>query len=305
VPRRWLLLGIASTAASVACAEILGVDDVGYGTASNDGGADSGGPDSTPPLDASSDAGTDAGGYRAVVLADHPIVYWRMGTPDSDLRIVDETGRGNYLQLAGNVVSVPGGIAGDPNTAIGFDGVSAVGRAIDRSALDFHSDAGAEPFTLEAWLNHAPASGGNGSQQQMIFSNVEGVGAGFIGYQLYGFTPADGGPGLLRLQTERDVLSGIPTECATAALPDGVWTHVVFVYTVNSQALYIDNQQVTCPGDPRVFDPRTSGEFDVAFWAQSDYFAGALDELALYDHALSPGQVAAHYHAGTALGDGG
>src|SRR5688500_14316091 len=66
---------------------------------------------------------TSGGDYAAQVTADGPRAYWRLGET-SGTTAADETASASPGTYAGGVVlGVPASLAGDPDTAVRFDGV--------------------------------------------------------------------------------------------------------------------------------------------------------------------------------------
>ena len=98
--------------------------------------------DAAPKVDATTEAGSSA--YRATVLADSPLAYFRFD--DTGTVAKDETGAhdGTYN---GVVTHVAGAIAAEPSSAAVFDGASYV------DVGDILPFLGAAPFTLEAWAS--------------------------------------------------------------------------------------------------------------------------------------------------------
>ena len=88
----------------------------------------------------------------------------------------------------------------------------------------------------------------------------------------------------------------------------GVWRHVLWVRNGggNDQAgstLYVDGVAVTTEPDPHLsangtVPAVTQSEFRINRARDSTrFFVGTLDEVVLYDYALSAGEVETHYHA--------
>jgi hypothetical protein len=85
------------------------------------------------------------------------------------------------------------------------------------------------------------------------------------------------------------------------SLATGVWMHVAFTYDQNTMLLYLNGQPIatnaigaqpiaTSPSNLRISgDDNGNGMFD-----------GSIDEVAIYNRALSAGEIAAVYGAGTA-----
>jgi hypothetical protein len=93
---------------------------------------------------------------------------------------------------------------------------------------------------------------------------------------------------------------GLRSVAGTTMVQPDVWYHVVGIAENGGLAkLFVNGQQEggTAPigglwtgGDQwRIASPSGHG---------MNWFAGAIDEVAIYDHALAPDQIRAHYFAG-------
>jgi hypothetical protein len=277
VGRGTLLLALAAAwvAAAWACTDF---------EASASSSSDAGG-------DAQADDGPDAAddGYRAVVLADAPIVYWRMNGISASDEVQDEVGTGNTLFLQGGGHSLTDGIAGD--RAIHFDGANSFAKAANPTPFDFAEGA---PFTLECWARLDDVS--DGGQETQLFRHLAGKTDGYVegasGYLL--FVSRTGGT------TGGGVYFGDAGTVVEGPRPAfGDWAHYALVYDGESIALYVNaiEQKLAVssrlrsrPGDFIVGrDPRgpTAG-----------HWPGDIDEVAVYAKALTFQQIARHKNAG-------
>jgi hypothetical protein len=219
--------------------------------------------------------------YWMAVLADAPVAYWRMGIASGSV-VPDETSAQNplLLQGGGHVLALPGALEKDPDTSIGFDGVGSFAVPERPRAFDFPAG---HPFSLEVWAHRDAASGGN--PQQTLVSAAD---APQDDYSIYfyddGWTaftfeaPVDGG----------NMASQGPP------LMRGVWTHAVASYDGQTTTLYLN-------GDRYGPDPTVSTvELHGGHFTIGSAFRGTLDEIAVYDHALSAAQVLHHRDVGLA-----
>ena len=82
---------------------------------------------------------------------------------------------------------------------------------------------------------------------------------------------------------------------ANQSLPTGRWVHLAATFDGTIMRLYMDGRQVGIlerPGKIGRNDRNIIiGNYDVDHEA---YFVGTLDEVRLYDRALSPDEIAAH-----------
>ncbi len=239
-----------------------------------DGGV---GVDSGLPLEASTESGSSAT-YPAVVLGDMPLAYWRLGEQTGSVAH-DETGHGNDANYPSTcVLGVPGAIAGDPGTAVQFDGADCVLNA--GTAFDF---PGQVPFTLEGWVNPSVV---DGMYRTMASTLTEPNGVPDEGTYVF----IGGSPALVGF--ERWTAGNCVVAVNSPSVPvQGSWSHVVATYDGNLASLYVNGALVgTIDGSGGV--PQSSVPL---LWGSA--FQGRLDEIAVYDHALPSARVTAHWQA--------
>lgn len=218
-------------------------------------------------------------GYAGVVLADGAAAYWRLGAA-SGLAAIDETGNGNVGTLLGGLVpGVDGPLVADDDGAFAFDGVDDAITMGDR--LEF---AGVAAFTVEAWVRPSAHANYLGVVSK---SDEDSGGVNKIGYILYDQYQVFG----------FDRISDTDTQYVrtTSALPLDQWAYAAVTFDGATLALHIDGAlQTTDPNTvplpattkPFTIGARNGGEFL--------YYAGSIDEVAVYDHALEATQIENH-----------
>ncbi|MDB4963587.1 MAG: domain containing protein [Myxococcales bacterium] len=220
--------------------------------------------------------------YRDEVMADRPLVYWRFGEP-SGLVASDELSARDGTYGNGVTLGAAGAIAGDPDTAVTFNG--AVDSSVAMPAgLEF---SGTMPFSVEVWA------------RQTAFRNFGWV----IDHQDYQVPRKGWG---LRFSSahvalERwtnDAYAG-PNVLSDGPLTLDTYQHIVATFDGDRLALYIDGALVSDVTGGRAIAPVTDtwrvGRQNCA--CSSDNFVGSLDELAIYGVALDATRVTAHYTA--------
>ena len=101
-------------------------------------------------------------------------------------------------------------------------------------------------------------------------------------------------------------ISGTPTanniSSATGAMPDGTWTHIVGVYdpagSAPQERIYINGvlNASTTSTNAIVYDTTTTGDFYLGQNGRNQqYFAGTLDEVRVYNRALSDAEIYSLY----------
>jgi hypothetical protein len=225
-------------------------------------------------LDAGVDSsGSDAGAsYRAGVLEDAPLGYWRLGEASGALEARDETGAhtGGYQ---GAITLGVDGISNDGDTALGLAGTNGSVQLGD--ALDF---VGNVPITLEAWVWLDVID----TDYKRVIAKRAAVG----GYSIFCQTNANG--------CAFELIGSGSTEC-DVTMDLGHWHHLVFTYDGSTARGYRDAIEVCNRVDSVTLSTVPAPLVIGAFSDGGNFFKGKLDEIAIYGHVLTPDRVAEHY----------
>jgi len=222
--------------------------------------------------------------YSQAVLESGPTAYWRLGEPAGSGTAGDATGRGNIGSYTGTVtLGVPGALAREADTAATFDGSSGnVGM----------SSVSADPqsYSLELWFATTTTRGGKligfGNKQTGLSNTYDRhIYMTNTGQLIFGVYPG------------RAV-----TVTSSAGYNDGRWHHLVATMGTSGMALYVDGAVVGTSANTASQHYngywRAGGDSVGGAWPSapsSAYFTGTLDEVAIYQSALTAQQVSAHY----------
>ena len=242
-----------------------------------------------------SDGGTNDGvtidtrtsNYAQIVTSDSPVGYWRLGDAVGSVTAaneVDPTAVGTRENSVN--FGMAGAIAFDTNTAAAFD--QAEDDCLPVGSLPTFDFIAGETFSIEAWVKLKVS---NLPEARIIASKINGT----IGYELIVETT-----GILSLRTGN---SGGTTSVQTATpLPTGEWVHLVgaspIVNGVQRGVLYVNGGLVkdeTLGAHPPAAN---NASFAIGCRAVAEHFDGELDEVAIYDRALTLAEVALHYTTG-------
>ncbi len=210
------------------------------------------------------------------------------------------SGDGNANDIAGtNNGTFQGGATasavGEVGQAFSFDGTNTFVQIPDSPALRPTN------LTVEAWMRFSALdSAGNSmvGQQYIIFKQNTRSGS-FEGYYL-GKERA-GSADTFHFAVSSS--AGQSVDLASATLVQtGVWYHVAAVRGSDFIQLYVNGQ---LERQASVSFPQDYGDFPLYFgssgqWYWDAKFAGSLDEVSLYNRALSSNEIAAIYLAGVA-----
>src|SRR5271166_1198750 len=187
----------------------------------------------------------------------------------SGTTLVDSSGNGNNGTISG-ASWVTDGEYGD---ALSFNGTNSWVTIPDAASLDLTSG-----ITIDAWVNPS-ALGGSGA----IAAKEQ---TGGLSYALYAAGSANAPPaGLINTGGSNVNVSG------TSALPLNTWSFLAETYNGSSLALYVNGTLVqTTAASGSIAEPggvlRIGGDS-----ITGDYFDGLIDELRVYNVALTASQI--------------
>ncbi|MEI6644500.1 MAG: LamG-like jellyroll fold domain-containing protein [bacterium] len=257
--------------------------------------------------------------YARLVLADRPVGFWRFEEEamSNNTVTVDCSGLRRAGSYHGNVRSVPG-VPGIGGRAACFDGSSALMRVPHDAGLSLNS------LSVEFWI----CTSENWSNTYwpgdavLVSKDVPGLGAD---WSLAGgsFTPGQNeGRVIVGIGSQQEWRSPTKKEDQLMGslfrINDGVWHHLVWTRdSAGANRLYVDGVvavsmddsggPINNPMDIEVGGCLRSAKAGVSVRPldekgkelnERSFLDGKLDELAIYDHVLSPEQVSAHYRAG-------
>jgi Concanavalin A-like lectin/glucanases superfamily len=229
--------------------------------------------------------------YSTVILSDAPIGYWRLGESGTDTIAVDSSGNlpttHNGIYSRGVVSGQPGAIKGDPTTSAQFDYATAWIDVLVTASPDWPFNL-VNNFTAEAWvINAGQQSPGSGR----IVSNGD---PGNIGWG-FGILP----DGRTRFTTfgVKDYDSG-----QTIIPQDSAWHYVAVVFDAGNTAnFYLDGVLTDIINGPGPVKSAAKQDLMIGrnpVNPSQNFFNGNMQEVAIYNYALTEDQVAAHYNAG-------
>ncbi len=232
-------------------------------------------------------------GYGAAVLEDTPLAYWRLGEASGG--VAHDYAGGFDGAFRQTTLGRPGFSAVDSDTAAAFSGTGSYVGAIDGRAINFEGNNNLT-FTLEAWVNGTAVAG----RVTTILAKGTGDSGGAANEQFALDVSEDG---MFRFFVRDAGDNAYEAEAGVG--PDGTWHHLVGVYDGPSGLLYlyVDGDVAASSTTPSAgvrassfevsIGSRRSGvapEFDLTF-------EGTIDEVAIYNTALTPERIVAHYGA--------
>lgn len=238
--------------------------------------------------------GAQDSNYVKAVYDSQPTDYWRLGEAAGVTVSADRVGFNPLTSQAGVTRGAAGAISGDADTGTTFSG------ATGGSAATTTPGNPPDVFSIETFFKTTTTRGGRlvGWSQRNTSQN-----SSKHDRQLYMDNAGRLHFGVKPTNQRRDVAS-------TASYNDGAWHHAVATLSPSGMKLYVDGAEVASRADVTVGDHLAIGYWrlggdTLSGWPSaptSGYFAGSLDEVAIYKHELSAIEVATHHAAATGAG---
>ena len=230
---------------------------------------------SAPPAAASST-------YPDVVLADSPAMYWRLGEQSGTIAFDRTSNHHDGTFERAPALGAQGAIAGDTDTSVLFG---------HRSLMRWTPDSRFKgTFTVEAWVRPERAKA-----HQIFFST------GTYGFQL-GLRQNPDGTRYITIDTGNGH-NWWGNWGAEFPYRIGRWLHVVVYYGPVVGAVYVNGSIIIglpniWSGSPLLFAPGHPVIVGGQTGNPATWFAGQIDEVAVYTYGLPGDRVLAHYQAG-------
>lgn len=223
--------------------------------------------------------------YNSAVLADSPVRYWTL----DDSTGTDTQGNGNLIKGPGAAAPTAGAAgATTGGTSWTYDG---------NDYTQFSTPTITTAFTFECFFKTTGSGNGAGGSHT-LFRSDNGGPVALIRIQDVGNTV---NPGKVMC-----LFGGSPVFYSTGTVNDDNWHHLALTLSGTTAKLYLDGTlNVTATTDTSSYSfNTTSGLGFDNYGTPIEYFKGNLDEVAIYNTALSSTRVAAHYAARAAVNGG-
>ncbi len=250
-------------------------------------------------------------GYARIIAADDPVAYYRLDEASGSTTAVDAVGSFDAAydnSLGAITFGVPTGIPHETDPAVdlsdtniataGRGGVVRIPYALELSPYG--------PWSVEAWVR--PDSNDTHSNFRTVMSSLYNFGFSTAVYGWAVYQHPNGGNGAWTLVVFNGTggPSFFGSDFGHIPLIPGSWYHLVLTDDGTTIQLYVNgvagsantsvagsgfipngvNGDPTVAASPIVLGQRSDGAYNG--------FSGAVDEVAFYNHALTPQQVAAH-----------
>ena len=246
-------------------------------------------------------AASSASPYQEKVLADGADLYWRYDEAGGAFAADASAGEdGGVYMNAPSYRATPSAVEG--SAALSLNGTDEYVYS-DR----LHHYTSPSPYSVETWFRTTSTRGGRIVGHGNNIGTERGHTSSISDKLIY---LTDDGRVAFGVQTGST--SARPTVTSADSYNDGTWHHAVATQGPSGMVLYVDGEVVGT-------NPATGNRSYNGFWRvggdamnnawpnrpTSDYFAGQVDETAVYPSALTAAQVAAHHDlAGAPQGPG-
>jgi serine/threonine protein kinase len=217
-------------------------------------------------------ATTKASTSAAADLTRGLVGWWKLDEGEGAVAR-DSSGKGNDGRLSGN----PKWTTGHAGGALEFDGAGDHVAAMDSSGI-----TGTSPRSVSAWVRTL-------DQEAPIASwGADRIGEKYV----FRVQDTDGVPGAIRVEVHDGWIVG------TTVVADGRWHHVAVVYPPGStdvlhHMLYVDGRlESLSAADAQQMNTADGGRILIAADEQERRLRGSIDDVRVYDRALSPAEVA-------------
>jgi hypothetical protein len=221
-----------------------------------------------------------ASAFAQLIVTNSPVAWWRMDETNGPI-IADSWGDHSGVAFGNLSFGVPGPSITDSNSAIHFGGAG-------NGKVDVAYSPALNPsnFSFSCWVR---VTGGDGTYRSALTSRTDTPVSGYLCYasgnNRWEFWTGNG--------NSWDILAGPPVVA-------GAWTHIVGTFDGTNKAFYVNGQQFG--STQSAFVPNASRSLRMGAGAtESDgnyFFPGDIDEVAIFNRALSSNEVVGIYFAG-------
>lgn len=232
--------------------------------------------------------------YYATIWADTPVGYWRLADTVGGGFAFDEIQNNTLPTVSGAGVTFQqaSGLYRGQNTFSTSFSQASNGK-LSKSATLNNLPQGTAAVTFEAWVKPTTSLGTSGAGGTIL---QYGTGSLWNTWQIYN------GAGSIYLYTDGVNVGNNITISSSICPPVGVWSHVVFRFHNNGSTAwdyYLNGvQQTSGTNSANLTGTLNSMAIGNRQDTSGQGWDGGLQDVALYNYALTPTQITNHYNAG-------
>ena len=221
--------------------------------------------------------------YSATVLADGPVSYWRLGEQSGATAVDSGSGGNNGAYTGGATLGTSGAIVNDTDTAATFNGSNGFVSVADNPNLDITGD-----LTLEMWARPGLL---NGTTQTVLHKGTSSSSAGSGWQYRVSITSANRWKAILFVGSRSYELTDTVDTLSVSR-----WDYLVVVRSGATMAFYVNGLAVASTTISGATNSTTGMlAFGRAGGYSNYYYNGSVDEVAIYNTALSVSQIQNHF----------
>lgn len=244
--------------------------------------------------------------YRAAVIADGAIRYFQLEdtlTAANNDTIVDSSPSAvNGTEVGGGGADLTTGDSGQPGISGGSSAFRFTGADSNDSGFTVGSNpVSTGPISLEVWVQTSITQRNTRNNNSNFGISQWFEGSGLINAEVSGADTTDFGLGMIDDRAAFG-LGQTDTTITSGTITDGKWHHVVGVWDQNGPGhemkLYIDGRLAAYGRQPGGQDRTAATDIIIGeiFGPANGWYQGIMDEVAIYNTALTAAQVSNHYN---------
>ncbi len=187
----------------------------------------------------------------------------------------------------GTIYGSPSWVAGKSGYALDFDGVDDYVSVPDDDSLDFDYD---EDFTVCGWIK-LPSAGQNDLDHTANY--LFGKQGSVYAYSLFFYNSTYSSPGTIRFH-RHDGTNTVNATIASTTFNDDTWHFICVKKDGGTIYFYVDGEQQGSVADTMTSSTLNNEPFQIGLYADR-YLTGCVDEVRIYDRALSESEIKALY----------
>jgi len=223
--------------------------------------------------------------YPNPVLAAQPKSYWRLNERGGGVAQDMSTNSmpGTY-SASGITYEVTGALAGETDKGITVDAVAGKVTVAHNAIYNSY------PLSVSAWVKFTGVTNNRGIASKYVAASMNGWQIHTENGNLCAWYFKDGA---------NYVYDGTACPMSVAGKNDGAWHHVAFTVDSTGGKFYVDGALGTSQAWTGTAGATTSAqEISLGYYSGGTYLDGSLDEVAIFDYALTPAQVSQMHSSG-------
>ena len=236
---------------------------------------------------------TSATSYADTVIADSPVSLWKMNEPNG-LTMADSIGTNPGVYNASNILGASHSGFGDGGTALNLNAAATPASIASAASLNF----GTGDFSVEFWINVASRAGN--TEYGIINKNSTFQGTPGWGFEASSWGQAAGQYAVIFYNTNQVTWGN--TNVSVTALNINQWYHIVGTRSGTTIKIYKNaGVPVTITHADAALTVTNALAVNLGLHSWGPALPASLDEIAVYNTALTAGQITAHYNAASVV----